>query len=203
MRSWKSLILVTAMLLLVPAATASASGGWLIDVRGGVGLPMGDYGDAFKSGLMIGVEATKMMSTNLGIGVDGGYIKNNPNDENQAALDATFGTGTDADAKFMRYGAHAKYMLGAAGSKTMPYFVAGAGMYNFKFQVTPPGGPETSASDTDFGIRGGMGLNMMLSQKMGLGFQADFNDVFTEGNSTQFIGLSAGLHWHLTPSSSQ
>jgi opacity protein-like surface antigen len=118
-------------------------------------------------------------------------------------LDAAFGTGTDADVKFMRYGVHGKYMLGAAGSKTMPYFVAGLGMYNGKAQITPPGGPEVSASETDFGLRGGMGLNMMLSPKMGIGLQADFNDVMTEGSSTQFIGLSAGLHWSLTPSSSQ
>jgi outer membrane protein W len=187
------------MLLLVPAATASASGGWLIDARAGVGLPMGDFGDVYKSGLMIGVEATKMMSTNLGIGVDGGYIKNSPTDDYQAFL----GAGTEADAKFMRYGVHGKYMLGQAGSKMMPYFVAGAGMYNIKEEITPPGGPSAEASETDFGIRGGMGMNMMLGQKMGLGFQADFNDVFTEGSSSQFIGLSAGLHWNLTPSSSQ
>lgn len=202
MRSRKSLFLVLAVLLLVPAA-AFANGAWMIDARGGLGLPMGDYGDEFKSGLMIGVEASKMVTTNLAIGVDGSYLKNNPTDDNQTALDLAFGSGTDADAKFMRFGVHGKYMLGASGSKTMPYMVAGAGMYNNKFQITPPGGPEVSDSNTDFGIRGGMGLNMMLSEKMGLGFQADYNDVFTSGTSSQFIGLSAGLHWMLTPSSSK
>jgi hypothetical protein len=164
---------------------------------------MGDYGDVFKSGLMIGVEATKMMSTNLGIGVDGSYVKNDPTDDGQAGFDFLYGPGTDADSKFMHYGLHGKYMLGQSGSKTMPYFVAGAGMYNAKIEVTPPGGPSDDVSETDFGIRGGMGLNMMLSPKMGIGLQADFNDIFTEGSSTQFIGLSAGLHWNLTPSSSR
>src|SRR5687767_2219315 len=92
MRSWKSFILVTAMLLLVPAATASASGGWLIDVRGGLGLPMGDFGDEFKAGLMINVEASKLVTTNLAIGLDGGYLKNDVTDDNQAALDLAFGS---------------------------------------------------------------------------------------------------------------
>jgi hypothetical protein len=164
---------------------------------------MGDYGDVFGSGLLIGVEASKMMSTNLAIGVDGGYVKNDPTDDGQAAFDFLYGPGTDANSKFMRYGVHGKYMLGQSGSKTMPYFVAGAGMYNAKIEITPPGGPSDDVSETDFGIRGGMGLNMMLSPKMGIGLQADFNDIFTEGSSTQFIGLSAGLHWNLTPSSSQ
>jgi hypothetical protein len=202
MRSQKSLLLVlTVFMLLVPAASF-ASGEWMLDVRGGLGLPMGDYGDAFKSGLLIGVEASKMMSTNLAIGVDGGYLKNDPTDDNQTALDLTFGSGTEANAKFMRYGVHGKYMLGAAGSKTMPYLVAGVGFYNSKFKITPPGGPEGEASSTDFGLRGGMGLNMMMGPKMGLGFQADFNDVMTEDSSSQFIGLSAGLHWMFGPSSS-
>jgi hypothetical protein len=37
---------------------------------------------------------------------------------------------------------------------------------------------------------------------MGLGFQADYNDVMTDVKSSQFIGLSAGLHFNLSPSSS-
>ncbi len=199
MRSWKSLILVTAMLLLVPAATASASGGWMIDVRGGLGMPMGDFGDNFKSGLMIGVEATKMMSTNLGIGLEGGYLKNGASDDFITSL----GTGMDADAKIMSYGVHGKYMLGSPGSKTMPYLVAGMGMYNSKIKVTPANPSFPEESSTDFGLRGGMGLNMMMGPKMGLGFQADLNSVMTEGDSSNFIGLSAGLHWNLTPSASQ
>src|SRR6267143_3471730 len=110
MRSWKSLVLVTAMLLLVPAA-AFASGGWMIDARGGLGIPMGNFKDDFKSGLLIGIEASKMMSPQLAIGVDGNYIKNNVTDANKAALEAAFGPGTDANTKFTHYGAHAKYML--------------------------------------------------------------------------------------------
>src|SRR5712664_1240223 len=55
MRSRKSLLLVTALLLLVPAAAFASGGGWMIDARGGVGLPMGNYKDDFKSGLLIGV----------------------------------------------------------------------------------------------------------------------------------------------------
>ena len=202
MRSKMSMVLAISVLLLVPAA-AFASGGWTLDVRGGLGLPMGDYGDAFKSGLLLNVEASKMMTTNLAIGLDGSYLKNDPSDDNQAALDLAFGSGTEADAKFMRYGVHGTYMLGAAGSKTMPYFVAGVGMYNNKFQVTPPGGPESSASNTDFGLRGGVGMNIMMSEKMGIGLQADYNDVMTEGTSSQYIGLSAGLHFMLSPGSAQ
>ena len=199
MRSKMSLFLVVAVMLLVPAAAFANGGGWTLDVRGGLGLPMGDYGDAFKSGLLIGVEASKMMTTNLALGLEGGYLKNSPTDDYQTFL----GTGTDAEAKFMHYGVHGKYMLGQAGSKTMPYLVAGLGMYNGKFNVTPPGGPEQSTSNTDFGLRGGAGMNIMMGQRMGLGFQADYNDVMTEGTSSQFVGLSAGIHYMLTPSSSK
>jgi len=197
MRSWKSLVLVTAMLLLVPAA-AFANGGWMIDARGGVGIPMGNYKDDFKSGLLIGVEASKMMSPQFAIGVDGNYIKNSVTDANRAALEAAFGgTPVDANNKFTHYGAHAKYMMSTKeGNKMTPYLVGGAGLYHAKVSVTNSG-VTSSASENKFGIRGGLGLNWMMSQKMGLGFQADYNDIFTSGSSTQFVGVSGGLHWML------
>src|SRR2546422_6823320 len=118
MRSRMSLLLMTAVLLLVPASTALASG-WMIDARGGVGLPMGDFKDAYKSGLLIGLEATRMMSPKFAIGVDGNYIKNKPSDDYKAFL----GAGTDAEAKFIHYGAHATYMMSTKSSKTTPYLV--------------------------------------------------------------------------------
>ena len=195
MRSRKSLLLVMAVLLLVPAA-AFANGGWTIDARGGVGIPTGDFKNAYKSGLLIGLEASKMMTTNLALGLDGNYIKNK-------ADNAVLAPGAEAEAKFMHYGVHGKYMLSKSDSKMMPYMVAGAGLYHIKSSATPAGGTEVSASETKFGLRGGLGLNMMFSPKMGLGFQADYNDVMTSGSSTQFLGLSAGLHFVLTPSSSQ
>jgi len=199
MMSRKSLVMMIAVLLLAPAA-AFASGGWMIDARGGVGIPMGNYKDDFKSGLLIGVEASKMMSPQFAIGVDGNYIKNSVTDANRAALEGAFGTGTEANAKFMHYGAHAKYMMSTGESKMTPYLVGGAGLYHLKVAVTPPSGPTFDDSVNKFGIRGGLGLNWMMSPKMGLGFQADYNDVFTSGSSTQFLGVSGGLHWML-PSS--
>ena len=201
MRSRKSLFLVAAVLLLVPAA-AFANGGWTLDARAGVGLPMGDFGDEFKSGLMIGVEASRMMSPNFALGAEGSYVKNNVTDDNQAALDAFFGPGTDASAKLMHYGIHGKYMLGQSTSKVMPYMVAGMGLYNVKAEITPPGGPDVSDSETKFGLRGGLGMNMMVGPRWGIGLQADYNDVFTDPSS-QYIGLSAGLHFMLSPSSAQ
>jgi opacity protein-like surface antigen len=199
MRSWKSLLLVTVMLLLVPAA-AFANEGWMVDVRGGLGIPTGDFKDAYKSGLLIGIDASRMMSPKFAVGVDGNYIKNNPSDTYKAFL----GAGTDAEAKFMHYGVHGKYMMGMKDSKMMPYFVGGVGLYNVKEEVTPPSPqPVQKFSDTKFGVRGGVGVNMMVGQTWGIGVQGDYNDIFTSGGSTKYIGLSAGLHFNLTPASHQ
>jgi len=203
MRSWKSLFLVTVMLLLVPAAAFANANGWMIDARGGLGIPMGNYKDDFKSGLLIGIEASKMMSPQLAIGVDGNYIKNNVTDANKAALEAAFGPGTDANTTFTHYGAHAKYMLSTKDdAKMMPYLVGGGGLYHIKGTITNAGA-SFDTSENKFGLRGGAGLNIMMSPRMGLGFQADFNDIFTSGNSTQFVGISGGLHWNIMPASSK
>jgi|SRR5689334_2078755 len=203
MRSRKSLFLVAAVLLLVPAA-AFASGGWTIDARGGVGIPTGDFKNDFKSGLLIGVDASKMMNAQWAIGVDGNYVKNNVNSDDQTALDATFGTGTEADAKLMHYGAHAKFMMSKDNSsKFMPYLVGGAGLYHVKAEVTPPGGPTVDTSESKFGVRGGIGANLMVGPRWGIGLQGDYNDIFTSGSSTQYIGLSGGLHFMLQPGSAK
>jgi len=199
MMSRKSLVLMTAVLLLAPAASF-ANGGWMIDARGGLGIPMGNYKDDFKSGLLIGVEASKMMSPKFAIGVDGNYIKNSVTDANRAALETTYGAGTDENAKFTHYGAHAKYMMSTKeDSKVTPYLVGGGGLYHIKTAITNSG-VSIDSSENKFGLRGGVGLNWMMSPKMGLGFQADYNDVFTSGSKTQFVGVSGGLHWML-PSS--
>lgn len=191
MRSKMSMILATLVLLLVPAAAFASGGPWMMDVRAGVGLPQGDFGNSFKSGLMVGVEASKMMSTNFALGADGNYIKNKGDE-------AVFGTGSGVEAKFMHYGVHGKYMLGKADSKMMPYMVAGAGLYNLKVD-----NGVVSDSVTKFGLRGGLGANYMMGPRWGLGFQADYNDVMTEGSSSQYIGVSGGLHFILSSGSAK
>ncbi len=200
MRSGKSLFLAAAVLLLVPAAAFANGGGWMIDTRGGVGVPTGNYHDDFKSGLLLGVEASYLVSPQFAIGVDGDYVKNSVTDTNRAALESLYGVGTDADNKFTHYGAHAQYMMSTKeNAKASPYLVGGAGLYHIKESVTNSGTSVSFPSENKFGIRGGVGLNIMMSPKVGLGFQADYNDVFTSGSSTQFIGLSGGLHF-LIPS---
>ncbi len=199
MRSKMSMILATTVLLLVPAA-AFANGGWTIDARGGIGLPMGDFKTLYKSGPLVSIEASRMMSPQFAIGVDGNYIKNGASDDYQTFLDTSVGPGTDGNAKLMHYGAHAKYMMSTkTGNRMTPYLVGGGGLYHIKEEISNSG-VTVSASDNKFGLRGGVGLNWMLGPKMGLGFQADYNDIFTSGGSSQFIGVSGGLHFML-PSS--
>jgi opacity protein-like surface antigen len=204
MRSRKSLFLVVAVLLLVPAAAFANGGGWTIDARAGLGLPTGDFKNDFKSGLLIGVEASKMMSPQFALGVEGSYVKNDVTSDNQTLLDTTFGSGTEADSKLMHYGAHAKYMMSTKeGNKFTPYLVGGAGLYHVKAEVTPPGGPTADNSESKFGVRGGIGANIMVGPRWGLGVQGDYNDIFTSGSSTQYIGVSGGLHFMLQPGSAK
>src|SRR5437879_13707272 len=55
MRSWKSLFLVTVMLLLVPAAPFANANGWMIDARAGIGAPTGTSKNDFTSGCPIDI----------------------------------------------------------------------------------------------------------------------------------------------------
>jgi len=144
---------------------------------------MGDFKTLYKSGPLVSIEASRMMSPQFAIGVDGNYIKNGASDDYQTFLDTSVGPGTDGNAKLMHYGAHAKYMMSTkTGNRMTPYLVGGGGLYHIKEEISNSG-VTVSASDNKFGLRGGVGLNWMLGPKMGLGFQADYNDIFTSGGS--------------------
>jgi opacity protein-like surface antigen len=96
----------------------------------------------------------------------------------------------------MQFGLHAKYFLPLTGSPVHPYLVAGAGMYQAKVEFSA-GTYSESADDTDMGFRGGVGANFTVNPMFGIGAEADYHMVQTEGESTTFYGLKAGLVFNL------
>lgn len=80
------------------------------------------------------------------------------------------------------------------------YFIGGLGVYNVRREVTnvfaPPAGATytttTTASQTRFGLNGGIGFLFRLS-----GFstfvEARYHDVFTSGGSTEIVPVSVGI----------
>jgi hypothetical protein len=151
-------------------------------VAGGLGLPLGDFGDAFKMGFQ-GTAGVSFAPASLpvGIQIDGNF--------------AQFSIDNDAlDVKDrMIYGtANAVYNFKtAATSKLHPYLIGGLGVYNAK----PTGDDATGAeSTTKFGINAGAGFNVAAGGAS-VFVEGRFHDVFTEGSATQFVPILVGLRF--------
>jgi len=152
-------------------------------VGGGVGLPMGDFGDFFKMGFQ-GMAGVSFAPAKLpvGIQIDGNYAQYKVDDD---ALD---------EKSRMIYGtANAVYTFKtAAASKLHPYLIGGLGVYNAK--ATGDDAPTGAESTTKFGINAGAGFNIAAGGAS-VFVEGRFHDVFTDGGSTQFVPLSVGLRF--------
>lgn len=199
MGSWKSLPLVTALLLLVPATPAHAGGGWLIDANAGLGIPISDFGDLWKTGPLVGASVGYALTPQLAVGVDGSYMKNNPSKDFAAALALS---SADDEFTFVHYGVHGKWIAPMSEDRVSPYLVAGLGFYGVKEHYVEPTFSEET-TQTAFGLRGGAGFNWMVGTSWGLAFEGDYHHVATdkgkfEHDSAPFLGVTAGIHWVLS-----
>ncbi|TMQ57377.1 MAG: porin family protein [Candidatus Eisenbacteria bacterium] len=199
MESWKSFFLITAVLL-VPAASASASGGWLIDANAGIGIPTSDFGKDWKSGLLMGASAAYALTPQFAVGVDGSYVKNDPSNDYAAILKSS---SADDEFKLVHYGAHGKWIAPATANRVSPYLVAGVGLYSVKNNYVEPTF-SVESTQTAFGLRGGVGFDWMIGSTWGLAFEGDYHHVMIDKDkfgykSAPFIGVTAGIHWALHP----
>ena len=173
----------------VAAATTSVAQaqGVGFNVGGGVSLPLGDFGDAAKTGFhgMVGVNF-QPENLPVGIRVDGMYQMYGGSDLFQTA----FG---DVDFRMISGTANAVYTFTTAETSTFhPYLIGGVGVYNLGFTGDDADGFD---SETKFGINAGAGFNFAAGESINLFVEGRFHNVFTEDESTNFIPISAGVRF--------
>jgi hypothetical protein len=138
----------------------------------GVGLPMGDFGDAVNTGWRVGglvqlKPAALPVALRAEVGYQGFGGKNGAPGGN--ILDVT---------------ANAIYDFAAAKDATTSFYVIGGpGIYN----ISDGGG-------TKFGLNGGGGINFNLSGFKAFA-EARFHTVFTEDSNTNIIPLTFGIRF--------
>ncbi|MDQ3698181.1 MAG: porin family protein [Gemmatimonadota bacterium] len=164
-------------------ATSSAASGMQFGISGGLVQPVGDFGDAAKTGFTIaGHLGFNPAALPFGLRADVSL--------SQFGLDDEFGDFLeidDADHRVIGGALNAIFKLpGAAAS---PYLLAGPGIYNGK--LTCDGCPDGS---TKFALQGGGGVQFNLSG-MTTNLEAKYVNVFTEGSSTSFIPVTFGINF--------
>jgi opacity protein-like surface antigen len=167
------------------ASAAQAQTPVSFGLGGGVTLPLGDFGDAAKTGFHgTGLVEFQPASLPVGIRLDGTYHRIGFSDlQEDFAGEGNFQmiTGTLNGVYTFQT---------AAESKFHPYIIAGAGVYNFKANFED----FDDDSETKFGINAGAGFNMGMGSAS-IFLEGRFHNVFTEGSSTNFVPVTLGVRF--------
>ncbi len=163
--------------LLLSATTSSAQSAKAVSlgISGGAPIPVGDFGDVYKTGYN-GTVSLQLNSvgTPLGIRIDGMY--NNFSGRDDLLIDVD-------DNRIMSANANLVYALPGTGIR--PYLIGGAGIYSQKRDF-----PDAKTFN-DFGLNGGIGASFPLG-----GFstflEARFHHIMSDV-ATQFIPVTFGI----------
>lgn len=178
----KALVVLIALLCLVGMTNAQSKFG--VTVQGALSLPMGDFGNACKTGFGGLGTFTYTLNNNLDLVATSGYLT-----YDYKNIDgATFST--------IPVLGGVRYYF--AGKEFKPYVTAEAGIFSSKAKMkTVIWGVtvESESNSSDFGFVAGAGFLYKLGNKLNLDVTATFNTISTSGSSTSFVNILAGVHF--------
>lgn len=153
---------------------------------GGIGFPIGTFGDNFKSGAAFGADISYKVNKEVGFYAKFGYYFF-PNKT----------TGVP-DGKMMEYTAGPRYYFTAKNLKSSIFVEAGLGGYTFMqdaYDLTTSeiDTPIPKVSKTDFGINAGVGAVLNLGKTVDLIAKLKYHDILTSDGSTSFVAPLLGI----------
>lgn len=199
-----SRLAVLAVLLLVAGNAFGQGRNAQIELYGGLALPLkpDEFKDYFKNGLSLHGQYVLFPSPRFGISLGAAYERFSfDQDAFLSDLEEAYGVDLSGvsitgSASIVEFGIGFRPYLTPPESNTQ-FFLFGMGTYNLlKTEATVEafGFSETSKEDDNkFGIAGGAGLEIPAGETLNIIIQGLFRSVFTEGESTSFVGVTAGL----------
>ena len=175
----KTFVWVMLASLLTASSAFAAQGEWLGGGHAGVHIPSGDYGDIASSGFVGGVSIEYMLTEMFALGAVLEYHGAKAKDEVLEGTDID-----DSSFSVFRYGAQGRLLFGTQGP-FVPYAVGGVGMYNVKGEIEGGVFDGEEASETKFGVNGGLGfMYRPATSAVGFGLEGAIHhiaDAFEEG----------------------
>jgi outer membrane protein W len=169
-----------------------------LGIQGGVGLPTGEFSDAWDRGTTIGLCYTFGINREWGIGADASYLRSDPSEAHAQQLEAA---GSDAFFSYVQCGVHARWWFPVGSDQARPYLEAGPGIYVVREELQAPTGSETE-SQTTLGLRGGGGIDIAITDRTAISIAGVYHHVMTEPDglphdTTPYFSLTGGLRFRL------
>jgi hypothetical protein len=184
-----SLLVVAVALVALPMAASAQiplmPGSMELSAGGGTSIPFGDFNTVAKTGYGLGVQGSFYVAPNIAIGGTIGY--------NSYGVDPAYDPSGDASMTIWEFSGQGKYLF--MPGPVSPYAKASMGMYHSKASAYG-----MSASSSDLGIGGGLGAQLRLpTSNIGFFGEVMANSIFTEGSSTNFYSVRAGINLSVNP----
>ena len=189
----KKLFILVALLALV-ASTAFAQEvekKWNVYLGAGAGMPMGDFGDAYKMGFHGFGGFGYTVTPGLQIMPTLEYHMFSLSDDGKAAWGTDVSGGT---VKALMFGANLKYTFKMTNPSFAPYLIGGAGMASMSMSdITYDGTTESVDSESKAYFGAGAGVEIKAGAKMGIFVQVRYLSISTEGSSSNLVPVTVGV----------
>ncbi len=147
----------------------------------GAQLPMGSFGDGYKTGFGFNAVGKYMLKENMAVGLNLGY--------------SAFGSDVDGvSSSMMPITGLFEYHFGSGALK--PYVGADLGMYRFGYKMEMEIMGEKiseSGSEMYLGFAPTGGILYGMSDKLSLCANLKYNYVMSEGDAATFLGINVGI----------
>ncbi|MBN2572126.1 MAG: outer membrane beta-barrel protein [Ignavibacteriales bacterium] len=174
--------ILVILFVLMFAGFTFGQGKMAIGIQGNLAIPMGDFGDAYDMGFGGLLSFYYNVNPNIGIGLNTGY---------QTWSATNYDNYTSSSIPVL---AAFKYSFGKGSF--LPYLALGVGGYysmvSYEYTIL---GVTYSGDDSEFnfGVNGGLGFVYQTSPSLGIDVGVKFSNIFSEGSSTNFIDINAGV----------
>ena len=149
-----------------------------LTVGGGLAIPLGDFGDATKTGFGGNVGVKYMLNENMAVGANLGYIMMGEKYSGfKASLLPITGSYT--------------YYFKSEGVRT--YLGFDAGYYSMTVRITS----YPSDSKSALGFAPTAGFEYGLNDRLALDVNAKYNYIMYKGDATSYVGINVGLIYSL------
>lgn len=178
---------VLAAVITIALGTTAAQAQVSLGVGGGVSIPLGDFGDAAKTGwnglASIGYDLPS------GLGVRGDFYYG------QHSFEGTIPSGVSAKWKIAGGLGNLLYSFGGAAS-AHPYIIGSIGFMDLKATASS-GGVSASASETKVAFGGGAGVKFKAGSRASIFIEGRYVTINTSGSNANFIPITLGVSFGL------